>query len=94
MNLRKYLCSHSICHSQIVYGNVQEVTRAQGEELARKYKMKFIETSAKSGEGVDEAFTMIAGDVMDRLMKNGQFDDPNTNVKLTANKKSKKGCCN
>ena len=32
---------------------VQEVTKAQGEELAKKYGMKFIETSAKTGTGVE-----------------------------------------
>mmetsp|Transcript_37237 Transcript_37237/g.75992 ORF Transcript_37237/g.75992 Transcript_37237/m.75992 type:complete len:205 (-) Transcript_37237:185-799(-) len=71
----------------------REVTRAQGEELAKKYGMKFIETSAKTGQGVEEAFQMIAGDVMKRLMQNGQFDDPNTGVKLKDSKKPKKGGC-
>ena len=33
---------------------MQEVTKAQGEELAKKYGMKFIETSAKTGTGVEE----------------------------------------
>jgi len=77
----------------MVFVVAQEVTRAQGEELAKKYGMKFIETSAKTGQGVEEAFQMIAGDVMKRLMQNGQFDDPNTGVKLKDSKKPKKGGC-
>ena len=40
-----------------------------------------------------QAFTMIATDVMKRLMQNGQFDDPNQGVKLTPAKSQKKGCC-
>lgn len=72
----------------------REVTKAQGEKLARDYGMKFVETSAKTGQGVEDAFMLIAGDVMKRLMQNGQFDDPNTGVKLAAsNKKKSGGCC-
>ena len=31
-----------------------------GEEMAEKYKMKYFETSAKTGNGVTEAFMDIA----------------------------------
>lgn len=74
----------------------REVTKAQGEALAKKYGMKFMETSAKTGEGVEEAFKTIAEDVLDRLMQTGQFEDPNAGVKLEKRSKSGKsgGCCN
>jgi translation initiation factor IF-2 len=35
------------------------VTTEEGRELAASFKMPFIETSAKTGEGVEEAFMML-----------------------------------
>lgn len=34
----------------------REVTTADGQELANQYSMPFLETSAKSAAGVQEAF--------------------------------------
>ena len=37
----------------------REVTLKEGEEMAKKYNMKYFETSAKEGDGIDEAFQFI-----------------------------------
>jgi small GTP-binding protein len=48
----------------------RKVSNEQGKLLAQKYKLPFIETSAKLGVNVDEAFYAIAKSVMTRLMAN------------------------
>ena len=35
-----------------------------GEEMAKQNNMKFFETSAKTGEGIKEAFETIARDII------------------------------
>lgn len=41
------------------------ISKQQGEELAAKFNMKYIETSAKNGEGVEQAFDSIIQQVVD-----------------------------
>jgi len=76
------------------------VTKQQGEELAAKYGMKFIETSAKSGEGVEQAFDSIIQQVVEshNYMTNNvqtpaksyNFSDPSAQQ---TKEKEKGGCC-
>jgi Ras-related protein Rab-8A len=49
----------------------RQVTTAQGEQLAREYGMKFLETSARANTNVTDAFLTIATDVVERLLANG-----------------------
>lgn len=69
----------------------RNVTRAEGEELARKHGMMYFETSAKKDLCVSEAFQYIAGQVVERLSK----DRPRPKeleLKLDPNVEKKKGC--
>eukprot|EP00948_MAST-09A_sp_MAST-9A-sp1_P000695 g695.t1 len=55
----------------------QVCTRAEGESMAENFNMKFVETSAKNGEGVQQAFFELARDIVEKsggvdLMKKGQ----------------------
>jgi len=54
----------------------REVTTQQGEQLAREYGMKFLETSARTNMNVQEAFITLATDVVDRLVAGGLSADP------------------
>lgn len=51
--------------------SARNVTRAEGERLAREYNMAFFETSAKKNIGVEDAFMTIARQVVDRISKDG-----------------------
>lgn len=68
-------------------------------ELAKKHGMAYVETSAKSGEGVNEAFRTIAKKVKDRLQKAGAGEpaasrrQPDTVPIYSRDAKEKKGCC-
>ena len=44
------------------------VTVEQGRELADEFGLRFLETSAKANEGVEEAFFTLARDVKTRLI--------------------------
>ena len=44
------------------------VTTEQGEELAEKLNLSYIETSAKTGENIDDAFKMLALQIIKRYM--------------------------
>ena len=54
---------------QVIVGNKcdlsdkREVSIEQGERLAAEYGIKFIETSAKTGENIDQAFLMLAREI-------------------------------
>ncbi|RWS13628.1 ras-related protein Rab-39B-like protein, partial [Dinothrombium tinctorium] len=51
----------------------REITREEGEAFADFHNIKFIETSAKTGQNVELAFRMIAEQIYDKL-KAGKFE--------------------
>jgi len=60
--------------NKILIGNKSDwidkkaVTEEQGRELATEFGIKFMETSAKVNEGVEEAFFTLARDIKTRLI--------------------------
>ena len=57
--------------------------------------MKFFETSARSGQNVNEAFITLATDVKERLLKAGGGEPQTGGINLGQGQKApaKKGCC-
>jgi ankyrin repeat protein len=49
--------------------NARKITKKQGETLAAEHSVKFMETSAKTGQGINEAFLVLAQDINDKLDK-------------------------
>lgn len=45
----------------------RQVLHEEGEYFAKYHKTKFLETSARSGANVEEAFQMIARDILGKL---------------------------
>ncbi|XP_020824312.1 ras-related protein Rab-8B isoform X2 [Phascolarctos cinereus] len=70
----------------------RQVSKERGEKLAIDYGIKFLETSAKSSINVEEAFFILARDIMTKL--NRKMNDSNSPgaggpVKITENRSKK-----
>jgi len=93
--------------NKILVGNKSDwtdkkaVTEEQGRELADELGIKFMETSAKVNEGVEEAFFTLARDIKTRLIDSqgdaagGATNTPNDgSVRVTQQPTSvTTGCC-
>ena len=84
----------SIC--KVLVGNKCDkaervITEEQGRKLAEEYNMKFYETSAKTGQNVEEAFTYLTGEIL-KIYKNkeGHTGGVTLNGK---DDKEHQGCC-
>ena len=55
------------CKTDLAVGNNREVTTEQGQALADYHNIPFMETSAKLGINVEEAFTVISEDIYNKL---------------------------
>lgn len=49
----------------------RDVTREEAEEFAREHGLTFLETSAKSGENVEEAFLQTAQQIYQKIQEGG-----------------------
>lgn len=56
------------------------VSHEQGAALAKEFGVPFFEASAKSGEGVEEAFSAVAREVVSRLAESGGAWPPGSGV--------------
>ncbi len=79
----------------------REVLKEDGEELAKKLKIKFMEVSAKTGENLDKLFQNLIDEVYEKYNKEFksfasiEFMDNNKNINLNTNNNpgKKKKCC-
>lgn len=82
-----------IVANKIDIPNLRVVTRAEGEGLAAKYKIKYFECSARSGEGVDVIFRTLANDIaysiITKTTTSDNCDISTVNISPVPNKK----CC-
>jgi len=55
------------CKTDLAVGNNREVTKQQGQDLADYHNIAFLETSAKLGVNVEEAFLTISEEIYAKL---------------------------
>ncbi|VDM51040.1 unnamed protein product [Toxocara canis] len=80
LSKREVICLIQVCHPDTggaeedkkfvksALGNlIKEVMYEEGEYFAKYHRIKFIETSAVTGENVQEAFTMVAREINARI---------------------------
>ncbi|KAK3834640.1 MAG: ras family-domain-containing protein [Linnemannia elongata] len=72
------------------------ISKDQGQALADEFGIKFLETSAKSNIGVEEAFYSIARDIKKRMIDTQTNQTQNTNTLVVEDRTGNKagGCCN
>ena len=62
----------------------------EGENLANEYNMNFFETSALSGDNVDEAFISFSNEIMKYLKNNSNISGDSFSIDKSENKNKKK----
>ncbi len=86
--------------SLILLGNKSDsterkVTKEEGKEVANKYNMTFLETSAKTGTNVNESFHTLTKEIKNKVAF--KTSDTSGRKKLTDSTnipgEKKKGCC-
>jgi len=74
----------------------REIPEAKGLTLANEYGFKFLETSAKTGLHVDDAFNILVRDIKLRMDQDAaaKIKENNETVGLhESSDKKQKGCC-
>ena len=52
----------------------RKVSKEEGEEIAKKNNMMYVETSSKDGTNVNEPFEMLANDIIKKIRENPNFN--------------------
>ena len=111
-NLKDWICSIKqnmetkniflpliICGNKVDMEESREITKEDAEKFASKNNYKYFETSAKTGEGVDEAIRELVNQI---LNQNGEVDEQKVEARKSVQIKSasnenliekKTGCC-
>jgi len=74
----------------------KKIDKEQGQALADEYGIKFLETSAKSNIGVEEAFFTLARDIKKRLIDNAEEkkqDSKGQTINPGETQGTSGGCC-
>ena len=85
-----------IIGNKIDLEDMREISKEVASTFAKENNFKYFETSAKTGEGVDEAFRDLVNQVLANLEKNEEGTTERKSIKIEENKidnQKKKGCC-
>ena len=85
-----------IIGNKIDLEDMREISKDVASAFAKENKFKYFETSAKTGEGVDDAFRDLVNQVLANLDKNEEETIERKSIKIEENKtdkQKKKGCC-
>jgi len=86
----------------IIIGNkidmegMRDITKEDASKFAKENNYKYFETSAKTGQGVDEAIRDLVKQILENSDKNDSAKGERKSVKIEENKgntEKKKGCC-
>ena len=87
----------------IIVGNkldmedMRDITREEAEKFAKENKYKYFETSAKTGEGVDDAIRDLVNQVLEKSEQFGEERNERKSIKINSDQPEdnvkKKGCC-
>ena len=85
-----------IIGNKIDLEDMRDISKDVASAFAKENNFKYFETSAKTGEGVDEAFRDLVNQALANLDKNEEGTIERKSIKIEENKadkQKKKGCC-
>ena len=85
-----------IIGNKIDMEDMRDITKEDASKFAKENNYKYFETSAKTGEGVDEAIRDLVNQVLANSDKNEAAKGERKSVKIEDNKENNqkiKGCC-
>ena len=85
-----------IIGNKIVLEDMRDISKDVASAFAKENNFKYFETSAKTGEGVDEAFRDLVNQILANSDKNEEATIERKSVKIEekkTEKQKKKGCC-
>ena len=78
----------------------RQITKEEGEEKAKSFNLGFIETSACSGDNIDQAFDIMLKEVLKKYIVENDINDEfeasggkNIELDKKGNKSKKRRCC-
>ena len=74
----------------------RKITKENADKLSKEYNYKYFETSAKTGEGVDDAVRDLVNQILEKSDKFEEERNERNSVKINENQEDnpkKKGCC-
>jgi len=69
------------------------ISSEEGLNITEKYNIEFIETSAKNGTNVNNAFMLIVDKVFNRLLPSPKNIIDNIKINITNDDNNKLSCC-
>ena len=85
-----------IIGNKIDMKDMRDISKDDANKFAQENNYKYFETSAKTGEGVDEAIRNLVNQILANSEKNEAIKEERKSVKIQGNKddnQKKKGCC-
>ena len=101
-SIKTHLGDKNIFIPIIIVGNKldmedkRKITKENADKLSKEYNYKYFETSAKTGEGVDDAFRDLVNQILEKSDKFEEERNERNSVKINENQEDnpkKKGCC-
>ncbi|KAJ5077762.1 ras-related protein rab-8b [Anaeramoeba ignava] len=77
----------------------RKISKEKGEKFAKENDVLFMETSAKDGTNIEEAFEVLTKEILSVSQKKNNLTNsiilsgPNQNQNPNSNRKTKSGCC-
>jgi Ras-related protein Rab-2A len=71
-----------LCANKVDLEDKRVITAEEGKEFATRHNLIYVETSAKSGVGVDDAFTGATQSILNKIEEGLDVHDESHGIKL------------
>ena len=85
-----------IIGNKIDMDDMRDINKEEADKFAKENNYKYFEASAKTGQGVDEAFREIVNQILDNSDKLEEIKEERKSIKIQEepnNNQKKKNCC-